>query len=160
MAAVAQTQINESTDISVAPGAGLDQDDATHDSPDVLPEDLWSAAYHEAVKCLGDDINSTSLKGETVRQLFAQLEEIDKEASQLSLFLRGLRYLRSLQIPLERFKLALDLAAPLTSLELTTATVFGVVKSVTAVSTARQGLNPPRQESRWHNTVLTRSYLS
>ena len=59
---------------------------------------------------------------------------MEKDTTQESAFLRGVKYLQSLQVPLERFKLALDLASPLTSIEPTTATVFGVVKGVTAVS--------------------------
>lgn len=99
-----------------------------------VPSDLWSAAYHEAVHNLGKDIDVAILKGKNVAQLFRELEEIDKDATQESAFLRGVRYLHSIQVPLERFKLALDLASPLTSFEPTATTVFGVVRSVTAVS--------------------------
>jgi hypothetical protein len=49
------------------------------------------------------------------------------------MFLRGLACLRELRVPLETFKLALDLATPLSRLEPTAATVFGLVSSVTAV---------------------------
>jgi hypothetical protein len=49
-------------------------------------------------------------------------------------FLRGVAYLRSIQVPLERFKLALDLASPLANLDPAASTVIGVVRSVTAVS--------------------------
>jgi hypothetical protein len=107
----------------------------------IVSSDLWSAAYREAVNGLGKDINVAILKGDNVAQLFKQLESLDKDASQDSVFLRGVRYLHSLQVPLERFKLALDLASPLTSMEPTVATVFGVVKSVTAVSPLT--LTPP-----------------
>jgi hypothetical protein len=100
----------------------------------VVTSDLWSAAFREAVDSLGKDIDVAILKGKNVEQLFRDLEEIDKEATQESAFLRGVKYLHSIQVPLERFKLALDLASPLTSLEPTVTTVFGVVRSVTAVS--------------------------
>lgn len=83
---------------------------------------------------LGKDINIAILKGENVAELFQQLEKLDKDATQESAFLRGVRYMRTLQVPLETLKLGLDLASPLTSLDPTAATVFGVVKSVTAVS--------------------------
>ncbi|KAK0740597.1 hypothetical protein B0T18DRAFT_212785 [Schizothecium vesticola] len=63
-----------------------------------------------------------------------QLEELDKDTVQESAFLRGVKYLHSLQVPLERFKLALDLASPLTSIEPTTSAVFGVVRGVTAIA--------------------------
>lgn len=69
-----------------------------------------------------------------VAQLFRQLEEIGKESTQDSVFVRGVTYLRSLQVPLEKFKLALDLAAPLVNIEPTAGTVVGVVRSLTAVS--------------------------
>lgn len=74
------------------------------------------------------------LKRRNVEQLFKDLEDIDKEATQGSAYLRGVKYLHSIQVPLERFKLALDLASPLASLEPTAMSVFGVVSSVTAVS--------------------------
>lgn len=96
--------------------------------------DIWSDAYREAVQSLGEDIGMAILKGKNVAQLFMELEEFDKEATQESAFLRGVRYLHTIQVPLERFKLALDLASPLTSIEPTASTVFGVVQSVTAVS--------------------------
>lgn len=100
----------------------------------LVSSDLWSAAYREAVASLGENIDAAILKGENVAQVFKQLERIDKEANQESVFLRGVRYLSSLQVPLESFRLALDLAIPLTSIEPTAAMVFGVVKGVTAVS--------------------------
>ncbi|KAH7175806.1 hypothetical protein EDB81DRAFT_896495 [Dactylonectria macrodidyma] len=101
---------------------------------DVAPSDLWSAAYREAVASLGEDIDIAILKGNNVAQLFRDLEEIGVGVTQQSAFLRGVKYLQSIQVPLERFKLALDLASPLTSLEPTATTVFGVVKSVTALA--------------------------
>jgi hypothetical protein len=81
--------------------------------------DLWSAAYREAVESFGKDIDVAILKGSSAAQLLEKLEDIDKEATQESL---------------ERFKLALDLASPLGSLDPTASTVLGVVRSVTAVS--------------------------
>ncbi|KAK0368732.1 hypothetical protein CLIM01_13916 [Colletotrichum limetticola] len=72
--------------------------------------------------------------GGNIAQLFKELERVDKDATDESAFLRGVRYLRSIQVPLERFKLALDLTAPLTALEPTTSTVFGVIRGVTAVA--------------------------
>ena len=98
---------------------------------------MWSAAYREAVDSLGKDINVTILKGENVAHLFAQLEELDQEATKESAFRKGVKYLHSLQVPLEKFKLALDLASPLSNIEPTAATVFGVVRSVTAVSSSK-----------------------
>ena len=99
-----------------------------------ITTDLWSAAFREAVESLGDKLDIAKLNRKHIEQLFRDLEEIDKEATQESAFLRGVNYLHSIQVPLERFKLALDLASPLTSLEPTAMSVFGVVSSVTAVS--------------------------
>lgn len=96
--------------------------------------DLWSAAYHEAVDSLGKDIDIAILVGSNAAQLLKGLEDIDEESTQESVFLRGVAYLRSIKVPLERFKLALDLASPLSNLDPTATTVFGVVRSVTAVS--------------------------
>lgn len=138
---VAQTQIDQGTASPVTHASGLDMDSSIHNSTpgvgievSIVSSDLWSAAYREAVDSLGKDVNVAILKGETVAELFKQLEKLDKDASQESAFLRGVRYLHSLQVPLERFKLALDLASPLTSLQPTVSMVFGLVKSVTAVS--------------------------
>jgi hypothetical protein len=100
--------------------------------------DLWSAAYREAVNSFGKDIDVAILKGSSAAQLLEKLEDLDKEATQESVFLRGVAYLRSIQVPLERFKLALDLASPLGSLDPTASTVLGVVRSVTAVSFFRR----------------------
>ncbi|KPA38773.1 nacht nucleoside triphosphatase [Fusarium langsethiae] len=100
----------------------------------VAPSDLWSKAYREAVQNMGQDVDVAILKGENIAQLFKELEGVDKDATDESVFLRGVRYLHSIQVPLERFKLALDLTAPLTALEPTTSTVFGVIRGVTAVA--------------------------
>jgi hypothetical protein len=136
-----QTPTDQGDLLTVVDGGGLGQNAVADHSTlgvdiDVVvaSSDIWSTAYREAVNNLGKDINGAILKGENVAQLFRQLEEIDKEASQESVFLRGVRYLHSLQVPLERLKLALDLATPLTNIEPTAATVFTVIRSVTAVS--------------------------
>ncbi|CRG85930.1 Cytoplasmic dynein 2 heavy chain 1 [Talaromyces islandicus] len=100
----------------------------------VASSNLWNAAYREAVESLGESIDIAILKGDNVAQLFHQLEEIDKDATQESTFLRGVKYLRSIQVPLEKFKLALDLASPLANIEPTATTVFGVVRSVTVIA--------------------------
>ncbi|KND92704.1 Vegetative incompatibility protein HET-E-1, partial [Tolypocladium ophioglossoides CBS 100239] len=136
-----QSRVDKGAVLPVAYASGLEKDSSIDDSTlglgievAIVSSDLWSAAYREAVDSLGKDINAAILKGDNVAELFKQLEKIDKEATQESAFLRGVRYLHSLQVPLERFKLALDLATPLTNIEPTSATVFGVVKSVTAIA--------------------------
>ncbi|KAH6627225.1 hypothetical protein B0J18DRAFT_426830 [Chaetomium sp. MPI-SDFR-AT-0129] len=93
-------------------GSSLGEAETTNPSP---PSDLWSAAYREAVELIGKDVDITILQGESVAQLFEQLEQLDKDATQESAFVRGLRY-------------------PLTSLEPTAATVSGFVKSVTTIA--------------------------
>lgn len=135
-----QTQIDQSTALLRIHTSGIEDDSSSiHLTPGVeidlaiVSSDVWSAAYCEAVNSLGEDIHSTILKGENLAELFEQLETIDKEVTQESVFLRGVRYLHSLQVPLDRFKLALDLASPLTSIEPTTSMVFGIIKGVTAV---------------------------
>ncbi|UZP36392.1 hypothetical protein NXS19_004208 [Fusarium pseudograminearum] len=63
-----------------------------------------------------------------------KLEGVDKNATEESAFRKGTRYLTPIKVPLEHFKLALDLTAPLTAFEPVTSTVFGVMKGVTAVA--------------------------
>lgn len=117
-------------------------DNADDNAIIVASSDLWSAAYREAVESLGEEIDIAILKGKNVARLFEELEEIEKEVTHESAFLKGVKYLRSLQVPLERFKLALDLATPLASLEPTANTVVGITRGVTAVS-------PVRETNRW-----------
>lgn len=104
--------------------------------------DIWSAAFREAVESLGEEIDFIALRGKNIIQLFRDLEDIGKKETHDSAFLRGVKYLQSLQVPLETFKLALDLASPLSSLEPTAATVVGVVRSVTAVIPAMEPIIP------------------
>lgn len=99
-----------------------------------LEKDLWSAAFQEAVDALHSDIDIAILQGKSIERVFKELEGKEQDATQESRFLRGVQYLRSVKGPLEDFKLALDLATPLTRLEPTVTTVLGVVASVTAVS--------------------------
>ncbi|KAI1498957.1 hypothetical protein F5X99DRAFT_391625 [Biscogniauxia marginata] len=138
----AQLQPDQSTTLTGVRTRDLEQDFISVNHKDLgvgidvftVSSDLWSTAYREAVESLGKDVDVAILKGENVAQLFKKLEDIEKEATQESAFLRGVRYLHSLQVPLERFKLALDLATPLANIEPTAATVVGVVRSVTAIA--------------------------
>lgn len=114
--------------VAAAAATVVDDDDVD------LTSDLWSAAYREAVKSLGQDINSAILKGENVAELFKQLEDIDNETTNDSAYLRGVNRLKSIKKPLERFKQVLDMAAPFASIDPTASTVVGVVRGVTAVS--------------------------
>ncbi|KAK9434875.1 NACHT domain protein [Metarhizium brunneum] len=101
---------------------------------DAPASDLWSAAYREAVESLGEDIDVAILKGKGIEQLFHQLEELNTELTEQSAFLAGVEYLQRIKVPLEKFKLALDLATPLTDMQPVSAAVFGVVKGVTAIA--------------------------
>jgi hypothetical protein len=148
----AQTQIDQSTVLPLTHTSGLGKDSFINNSTldveidlAIVSSDLWSTAYREAVDSLGKDIHLTILKGENLAELFKQLEKIDKEVTQESVFLRGVRYLHSLQVPLDSFKLALDLVTPLTSIEPTAGMVFGIVKGVTAVSLLYQNFIILRQ---------------
>ncbi|EXJ89941.1 hypothetical protein A1O3_03008 [Capronia epimyces CBS 606.96] len=96
--------------------------------------DLWSAAYREAIDSLGNDIDVAILRASNAARLFKELEEMDRDVTQESAFHRGVAYLRSIQVPLERFKLALDIASPLSRLDPTATTVVGLVSSVTAIA--------------------------
>ncbi|EED20136.1 hypothetical protein TSTA_033780 [Talaromyces stipitatus ATCC 10500] len=90
--------------------------------------DLWSSAYREAVENLREELDITILKGKSVAQLFEKLEEIDKDVTHESAFVRGVKYLHSMQ------KLALDSASPLANLEAFATTVVGELRSVTAIA--------------------------
>ncbi|KAB8212932.1 hypothetical protein BDV33DRAFT_210698 [Aspergillus novoparasiticus] len=96
--------------------------------------DIWSAAYREAVESLRDGIDIAILEGRNIAQLFTELDQLEREVAQESAFDRGLRCLRSLQVPLERFKLLLDLATPLAAIEPTATAVVGVLRGVTAIA--------------------------
>lgn len=102
----------------------------------IVTPDIWSAAYREAVDSLGDGMDIEALKGKDIAQLFKELEDTQSEVASKSAFSKGVRYLQTLQVPLERFKQVLDLASPLASLEPTAATVVGVVRCMTTVSPA------------------------
>ena len=132
----AQTQPNQDTLQTCDPRLHSLIPSESDDDTDIVlvASDRWSAAYRDAVLSLGKDLDIAILKGKNVAQLFEELQRTDLEAFQESAFSRGVKYLHSIKVPLESFKLALDLASPLTSVEPTAATVFGVVRSVTAVS--------------------------
>ncbi|KAL8921899.1 MAG: hypothetical protein Q9208_005503 [Pyrenodesmia sp. 3 TL-2023] len=93
--------------------------------------DLWSAAYREAVSSFGEEVKAVISKGERIEKLFTGLEETNEKVAGDSLFRRGVR---RLQAPLRNFKLALDMASPLASIEPTASTAVGVVTSVTAIA--------------------------
>lgn len=99
----------------------------------ITSTDLWSAAFREAINTLEPRMDVACITGKTVEQLFDNLRDIEKSATECSMFRRGLEHLRSAKGPLENFKVALDLANPLIAFEPTAATVFGIVRSVTAV---------------------------
>lgn len=135
-------QAAESTGLAAIPAGGLASRNGSPSAsaPErgngivVGPSDLWSKAYREAVRSMGPEVDVTILQGENIAQLFKELEKADKGAADESAFLRGVRCLNTIQVPLERFKLALDLAAPLATVQTTTSGAFGLIRGVTAVS--------------------------
>lgn len=137
-----QTRRLQQADVAASPeGSGQDSsvNDGTAD-PDAIhvASDLWSLAYREAVESLGKDLNAAVLNGNNVAQLFKQLGELDSDVTQDSAFLRGVKYLRELRVPLERFKMALDLSAPLTKATPLIGTACGIVQGVTAAVGSRK----------------------
>ena len=99
--------------------------------------DIWTAAFHEAVEKVGEDIDQAIIKGKDAEQLLKEIERLDMDSSQRSAFSRGHDFLKTLQVPLQTFKMGLDLASPFTAIEPTTSVVVGVLRAVTAVSCAR-----------------------
>ncbi|RSL83774.1 hypothetical protein CEP51_004283 [Fusarium floridanum] len=55
----------------------------------IIPSDLWSKAYQEAIQSMGQDVDITILKGESIAELFKELNRVDKDATAESAFLRG-----------------------------------------------------------------------
>ncbi|KAL9580025.1 MAG: hypothetical protein Q9212_004742 [Teloschistes hypoglaucus] len=98
--------------------------------------DLWSAAYREAVSSYGEEVKTVISKGGGIEKLFTSLEETHGKIAGDSLFGRGVQ---RLQAPLRNFKLALDLASPLTGIEPTASTAVGVV--AIAICGAEEALN-------------------
>ncbi|KAK5275325.1 hypothetical protein LTR40_013216, partial [Exophiala xenobiotica] len=92
---------------------------------------MWSAAYREALSAYGDEVASVISKGDRIESLLTNLQETNEELAGDSLLRRGLR---KLQAPLKNFKLALDMASPLASIEPTASTAVGVVTCVTAIA--------------------------
>ncbi|CZT20874.1 uncharacterized protein RCC_06734 [Ramularia collo-cygni] len=96
--------------------------------------DVWSAAFRDAVRSLSGEINVALLENKTLEQIFTQLDALEKDAKDNSMFLRGVKYLTSIQVPLKNIKMALDLASPLASFDPTANTVFGIITGVTAIA--------------------------
>lgn len=134
--------MNAST-VELAAHSSVDREIEDAEKNDADADDIWSAAFEEALSSLGEAIDVAVLKGKSIEQLFEHLEKTDREASQDSYFRRGIKFLHSLQVPLENFKIALDLASPLTSLDPTVRIVFNVITGVTAVSAPGFPLSAP-----------------
>ncbi|KAI6801898.1 hypothetical protein KC361_g1467 [Hortaea werneckii] len=109
--------------------------------------DIWTAAFHEAVEQVDEDINQAIIKGKDAEQLLKELERLDMDSSQHSAFSRGHEFLKTLQVPLQTFKMALDLASPFTVVESTTSVVVGVLRAVTAMAITLAGTKPDLTES-------------
>ncbi|KAI7326164.1 hypothetical protein KC326_g350 [Hortaea werneckii] len=109
--------------------------------------DIWTAAFHEAVEKVGEDIDQAIIKGKDAEQLLKELERLDMDSSQRSAFSRGHEFLKTLQVPLQTFKMGLDLASPFTAIEPTTSVVVGVLRAVTAMAITLAGTKPDLAES-------------
>lgn len=96
-------------------------------------EDLWTAAFREAIETFEPKLDVAQLADANVERMLHDLELIDRLNNDDSIFQRGLEHLRRVKGPLENLKLALNLAEPLVSFEPVAATVIGVVRSVTTV---------------------------
>ncbi|KAI6812997.1 hypothetical protein KC340_g16716 [Hortaea werneckii] len=109
--------------------------------------DIWTAAFHEAVEKVDEDIDQAIIKGKDAEQLLKELERLDMDSSQRSAFSRGHEFLKTLQVPLQTFKMALDLASPFTAVEPTTSVVVGVLRAVTAMAITLASTKPDLTES-------------
>lgn len=108
--------------------------DTADETPCVnLPPDLWSAAYQEAVKNMGSDINTAILAGKSAEHMFEELERLSEETAEKSVAAKGIKRLKAMKVPLERLKFVLDVASPLSAIHPAASTAMGVVKSVTTV---------------------------
>jgi hypothetical protein len=96
--------------------------------------DIWSTAFHEAVEKFEKGADDGLREEKSLQNLFAELIEVDKSVVEHDAFLRGVKILERAQGPLETLKMALDVTAPIASIEPTAALVVGIVRSVTVVS--------------------------
>ncbi|BCS29175.1 uncharacterized protein APUU_70745A [Aspergillus puulaauensis] len=108
---------------------------------DIARSDIWSGPCREAVENLRAELDITLLEGKHVKQKLENIDNIEKEQTQQSAFLRGVKCLRTAKVPLERFKLALDLASPVVSLEPIATAVLGVVRVVAVIATSLANAN-------------------
>ncbi|RYO93560.1 hypothetical protein DL766_003932 [Monosporascus sp. MC13-8B] len=132
---------HDGLDVTTSPGIQLDpgatdttasspfQDELSNDAPD---NDIWSAAYSEAVQEFNEEIERLAVTGNKLEDLLQSLRESSDKRSD-SLFSRGLRRLKQ---PLENVRLALDLTSPLAGLDPTLA----VTTSTTAVKIVAIGI--------------------
>ena len=126
-----QTQEPLAEDGSLHPqNASLDEKEET-DEKWLEYQDVWSQAYYEALQSLTDPKEKDIMKNSIgVTELFANLEGANKKNLDESLFRRGLK---KIQKPLKGLKFALSMASPLSSMDPTVSTAFGIVSSVSAV---------------------------
>ena len=94
-------------------------------------KDVWSAAYTEAVRSMGEKIDNAIVQGDKLETALRKLSEENEKSVDNSFFRRGLR---KLEVPLRTIRLALDITKPLLSIEPTAASAVGIVSCVTAVS--------------------------
>ncbi|KAK1139007.1 hypothetical protein N8T08_001586 [Aspergillus melleus] len=82
----------------------------------IVATDLWSAAYREAVESLGEQMDIATLQGKNVAHLFKELEDMTEEITHESAFMRGVKYLRSIQIAISLATADSDFAKQITEM--------------------------------------------
>lgn len=143
-AVAAQTAANNEPDTAsvaaeTAADNGADPTAATTDTnlavidieSDLAHSDQWTAAYRKAVASLSEDERTLVTKGRDIVELFENLSEANHAQKSESTFRR---VLEKVQKPMQYLDQSLDLAKPLTSLDPSAGTAFGIVHSVTLVS--------------------------
>ncbi|KAJ6787705.1 hypothetical protein PWT90_10410 [Aphanocladium album] len=98
-----------------------EDDETLQLSDQTLPEtvahsDVWSKAFQEALKNMGDDIDATILDGESAQNMFRELEKLCKTAGEGSA------------------ASIVELASPLGAINPVASTALGVVKSVVTIA--------------------------
>ncbi len=104
------------------------EDDST------VPADLPGSAYQQALASFSQDDKKKLMSQETIRRLFAQLNEADLAHQEHSLLRKGLRRVKPY---LEFLNVTIDFVSPFASVEPTAGTALSVVKTAASVSSSR-----------------------
>lgn len=96
--------------------------------------DVWSKAYQEALKKMGDNIDVAMLASKNAERMLEDLGELCTEAGEKSAAMKGIAKLKSIKPALEKLKFVVEVASPLGDIHPAASTALGVVKSVITVS--------------------------